>query len=428
RKPLWIGLVSIQLLLIIVLQTRAVYLALGGAVLVLAGYLIVENTQQHLKTFKRLGALGLVLLLMVSSLVYFGGSKSNYLQQLNPLTYKASSSGVERLFVWHKTRELIKDNWLLGYGGGNWKIFFPSKSVEGGYRLQEKNIVFTRVHNDFLEVMAETGIMGLLSFIGLFALPILAIFNAYGSAQEWKKRELMILLAALVGYCIISFFDFPKERIEHQSLISILIAYTAFLCRQHFPINLLSIDISAYFRPLLIGLGALFLLNLPTSYYRIVGEYYAVKAINAKIKKNWVELSQVAPLSHSALFNMDAMTLPMKWYEGLGLYQQGQQDEAMVPFEEAFAYNPHNFHVINNFATCLVHKNRFEEAIALFHQALAINPKFDDSIFNLSYCYYSLAQYEEALKWVNKTRSNPGRKAEFLRAIESRLPKNSELQ
>ena len=40
-------------------------------------------------------------------------------------------------------------------GSGNWKLQFPSKNISGGFRLQEKDLVFTRVHNDFLEVWAE---------------------------------------------------------------------------------------------------------------------------------------------------------------------------------------------------------------------------------------------------------------------------------
>ncbi|MBL0113432.1 MAG: O-antigen ligase family protein [Saprospiraceae bacterium] len=53
------------------------------------------------------------------------------------------------------------DKWITGYGAGGWKLVFPSKSIEGSYRLQSQNIMFTRAHNDFLEIWAELGITGI---------------------------------------------------------------------------------------------------------------------------------------------------------------------------------------------------------------------------------------------------------------------------
>ncbi|MBK8511801.1 MAG: O-antigen ligase family protein [Saprospiraceae bacterium] len=135
-----------------------------------------------------------------------------------------SSSGAERRFVWYKTRELIKDKWITGYGAGSWKLVFPSKSIEGSYRLQSQNIMFTRAHNDFLEIWAETGILGILNYIGLFLIVLLHLYHSFKSEESQRRILTLVLMLLLGGYIIIAFFDFPKERVEHTVLLSLLFA------------------------------------------------------------------------------------------------------------------------------------------------------------------------------------------------------------
>lgn len=87
------------------------------------------------------------------------------------------------------------------------------------YRLNGNTIV-TNPHNDFLLVFAETGIFGILCYLGLFAtLLYKSLFLIKNAKSQSAKRMFFCLLSFVVGYLFIAFFDFPLDRIEHQILL-----------------------------------------------------------------------------------------------------------------------------------------------------------------------------------------------------------------
>ena len=99
--------------------------------------------------------IGLVVLALLAGgygLSRLGGSLA---ERLNPATYLDSGTAAERRFVWYKTDLLNRENFWLGVGNGAWKLKLPSHSLQGGYRLEELQVAFTRAHNDYLEVRAE---------------------------------------------------------------------------------------------------------------------------------------------------------------------------------------------------------------------------------------------------------------------------------
>ncbi|MEM1322314.1 MAG: O-antigen ligase family protein [Bacteroidota bacterium] len=418
-KLLSYAIIGWQLLLVLLLRSRAVYIALAiGGVATAFYYVLGDQRYRQIALSRVLPALlGLVIIGGIA--VNFSGAKKDYVEYLNPSTYLKSASAVERLFVWHKTKELIDDRPLLGYGSGNWKLFFPSKSIRGGYRLQEKDLVFTRAHNDFLEIWAEVGLVGLLNFLAIFGLAFWAIFKTHKTASALVKQDLFILGIALAGFAIILFFDFPKERLEHLSLFALLLAYTAFRCRKVLENLPLHFELSAGGTKIIAGALLLVLaLNIPISYHRWNGDHHCIELYRQKDAKNWPKVLEAAEKAKSSRwYSVDPMVIPLTWYEGLGHYFQPDYIRAAPLFAEAYQLNPYNFNVINNYASTLVQLEQYEKAIELYLKAMDINPKFEDGMFNLSYSYFQLKQYEKAFEWVNKTSKDPKKKADFLEVI-----------
>jgi len=72
--------------------------------------------------------------------------------------------------VYKANAEYIKDNWLLGSGLGTFVHEFPRYRLND-YKLLGQEDIISHAHNEFVEIWAETGIIGLaLYFIFLFAL------------------------------------------------------------------------------------------------------------------------------------------------------------------------------------------------------------------------------------------------------------------
>lgn len=428
-RPIWIYFIlGAQLLLILLLRSRAVYIAVAIFGLGSMLYFLFSNSTYRQLTLKRLLPLSAVLLILGGMLIQFTGAGKDYARYLSPSTYMTSDTGTERLFVWCKTWDLVKEKPLLGYGTGNWKLLFPSKNISGGYRLQQQDLVFTRVHNDFLEVLAEVGLIGLFLFLLSFTLAIGGAAQLMRSTQRQSKsstevlqhrQEGLILIMTIIGYAIISFFDFPKERPEHQILLALILALGANGGKNWFKglpgYQQLS---KRHFQLAAGGLTLFLLINLPINYYRIQSNIHSKQVLIGLATQNAPSMIEHAQKSHSNWCNVNQMVIPFKWYEGLAYYFQEQYDKAKPLFAESYEINPYNFNVANNYASTLVNLGEFEAAIPLYLQALEINPKFEEGMFNIAYSYFQIKQYDQALEWVNKVEINQEKKQVFLNKIE----------
>ena len=119
-------------------------------------------------------------------------------------------------------------NPFFGTGVGNWKI----RSIE----TNKKNIIGYQVpyhvHNDFLEIGAEIGIVGLLIYLLIlytgFKEVILKVWNIVLSKKQLDQNYLMMITAFL--YLIILIIDsnlnFPFSR---PIVIILLVALMAFM-------------------------------------------------------------------------------------------------------------------------------------------------------------------------------------------------------
>lgn len=436
RSDFWLA-AGMLTVLIVLLQTRTVYLALGVCGIL---YSLVRATfeSDFRRIFiRKLLPAGLVVLALGIGLVALKGRGNSLAERLNPLTYLDSDSANERRFVWYKTDLLNQDHVWLGVGDGSWKFWFPSKNIEGGYRMEEKNVVFTRAHNDYLEIRSELGLIGAAWFCALFLLVFFAALWAMRkkrAADGALDHDLLVAALGVLGYCIIQFFDFPRERIEMQAVLALFFAWIMYYGRPVFQLNLAINGVARLAFFALAGLGLAF--NLLIGWNRMAGEKQNVRMLEAQAKGDWKTLAQASVAAENPFYEYTEVSIPLAWHEGIAWYQLKQMDKAVVAFEKAYKLNPWSFQVMNNYASALVQTNRFRESIPLFEQALKINPRFDDGKLNVSFAYFQLGEYEQARDWIERvdTIPNPAndddrrknqqiktRQADFRKAIQEKM-------
>jgi tetratricopeptide (TPR) repeat protein len=297
----------------------------------------------------------------------------------------------------------------------------PSKSIRGGYRLEEKNLVFTRAHNDYLEIRAEMGILGVSWFCALFgAAFLLAVWsfrkNLSAENPDEAANDILSATMGLLGYCIIQYFDFPRERIEFQVILALLFAVLV-----HRSVNLGF----KTFRPLspkILGIGKVLLIlgllfNLLMGWQRMRGEIHNIRLNNAQNRGDWRKLAAESTLAENTFYNYTDSATPIAWHEGVAWFQLGQFEKAATAFERAYRLNPWSFQVINNYASAMVKLNRYTEAVPLFEKALEINPRYDEGKFNLCFVYFQLADYARAETWLSRvdTIAGPSNEADRLK-------------
>lgn len=401
--------------LIAILQVRTVYLALALFLSAFGISQVPALLNYSMRQWAKLGisiVAGIAILLVVLKLT---GAWATFSERVNPMNYLTSTSAEERRFVWYKTQLLIDDHWWRGVGPGNWKVVFPDKGLSGAYRMQEQNIVFTRTHNDYLEIWAELGIIGLLSYLSIFIVGITTCLQLLRKEDASLKREALLLLLGIIGYSIVCFFDFPKERIEHQVILSLTLAWVAW--RGHDFLSKWGIPVRTGLQS---ALGLIFsgimLFNLVVGYYRMKGDYYAYQV--ALYQNNYPKLIESAQAGKSVFYTLDPSVVPLPWFEGLAYSKSQQMEKAMVSFREAYELNPYCFQVISNYATALATTKDYTAAVTLYLRCLEINPKFEDGIFNLAFCYVNMAQYDKALETMRLVKKDTTRRDTYLQQIE----------
>lgn len=132
-------------------------------------------------------------------------------------------SAAKRLWNWRVTLNMVKDNPILGVGIGNYRCL--SAEYQGEYIEKHpddshypRNL--KEAHNDYLQIWAETGSLGLLAFLAfLFTLCIIGLQAVMKSTGKFTEGLLIIgILSGLVIYLAQTFISFPLHVIENVVL------------------------------------------------------------------------------------------------------------------------------------------------------------------------------------------------------------------
>lgn len=187
---------------ILILGSRASYIALGFMLFIRMGLLFFHKESIFKSKFKLIGYSFTILISIILNIAF--NSESNFIDRTSEINFDANnSSNNQRLNYYDISLQLIRDNPLLGIGVGNWKYeSIPLNRFDmSGY------IVPYYAHNDFLQIFSETGLFGLLSYVLIF------ISIAYIVLKNFKNIEYFYIGCFFIAYTIDSLLNFPIGRV-----------------------------------------------------------------------------------------------------------------------------------------------------------------------------------------------------------------------
>ncbi len=404
------------LFLIIYLKTRSTYLGVI-AVIGLFGFNklsrrwrpgLASVVSRILVVLTVLGIIGFVNLLQTNQLIHFlRAFKVDELWQ--------SDTGYERIMLWEKTACVIRQTPFVGIGAGNWQIEYPNCNVHGLYSVETDYTTFQRPHNDWLWVWAETGIVGLFCYLGFFlAILRVGFSNLKNEIFDVSHLAALARLSFMVGFMVIAFFSFPKERIEILLLIYTLVGL---LYPRSLPKNIGYPFISKLILVLIIMSTSL---HLFVSSHRMIGEKYIKEVLLYKQQQKWPELINSSDAALSRWYTIDPTSIPIHWYRGTANFVQGKYETALDDFLEAEKYAPYNHYLKNDLGSCYTKMGLKAKARDYYIEAIRISPLFDDPRVNIGVSYYNEGQYVEALDWINSI-GNHDMKMKYRKIITDKL-------
>lgn len=138
------------------------------------------------------------------------------------------TGGVTRWVIWLTTAHMIRTHLLLGVGAGNFTLEYVRQmppSVIGDQDLRMYAGAFTNdAHNEYLQILAETGPVGLLAFLSIAAALFIRVRRMVRSTTG---DELVITLCVGAGatvFLLDSLMTFPLRLPPHMATLMLFLA------------------------------------------------------------------------------------------------------------------------------------------------------------------------------------------------------------
>jgi O-antigen ligase len=149
-----------------------------------------------------------VIILFLGMIVWMGF-------HANELHNWLGDSFTERLKIYHATWKMILNHFWFGVGAGNFKVEYPfyQWKIYGSFFKNHTVSLTTHAHNEFLQIWAESGVVGLILFlIGLF-LYFKKFHNVLKNVSSNSYQQLLLLGigSGVVGVLIQALSNFPFQ-------------------------------------------------------------------------------------------------------------------------------------------------------------------------------------------------------------------------
>jgi O-antigen ligase len=116
-----------------------------------------------------------------------------------------TGSDESRAMQWRAAIDGFQDRPLLGYGPENHNLVWSAHFDPGIYHLDTD--AYDRTHNQYLELLATTGLIGALTFLGIWVAIAVTLIRAYRD-ERLSASSLAILFGLQVAYAVYLFFWF----------------------------------------------------------------------------------------------------------------------------------------------------------------------------------------------------------------------------
>lgn len=162
---------------------------------------------------------GLALIAVMFGAVLLLGGDTSLLRSIGVEGVQQDDPSSGRLHFWQKTLQMIADYPFTGVGLNAFGVAYPRYDTWNGYYRLEQ------AHNDYLQVLAEAGVLGLLLAAAFIFLLFRCGLVVYTTTRDRFRRGVALgALAGCFGILIHSFFDFPLRTSSNLLVFLVLAA------------------------------------------------------------------------------------------------------------------------------------------------------------------------------------------------------------
>ena len=359
--------------------TRTPYLSIVISFIFMLFLFLISRGKELIKENKKIFIVIFLVIIIIISLIVVPNPLNKPGTVISKIKDRASinqlTQGYEikrRVATWKFTTLLIKDHPLLGSGIGSFKynsLRYQAKFFDqGNNRTIYPYGIAGKTHNEYLQLAAELGIIGLIIFIWL-----MFVYFYYGlkilkrEKERYKQGVIIGLMGSVMAFLIDSIFWFPL----HHSFTSSLF----WLC---------------------LGLLVVMGLKEDTAVYK--------SEPNKKITNTKNDIYQFKPLLFICIILLTAVLSTfvsrpfiarMYWYNGFKEIEKENWDKAIKKYEEALSWDPYLGEIYYDIGKILQNKELYGVASEYLEKAEKYIDH-PDLPFDLAIIYLKSGMLEEA--------------------------------
>lgn len=410
----WITGLMLSLIVtyLIYTQTRAGWLAVTCQILLFA--VLCKTTRLNLAPLwsaqKKWALLtGLLVVLTMMNIGPAGFTPGYEAVGLRAASIASIQGNHVRFAIWTDTLALIQQHPLLGVGLGNLKVHFPSVQKESLFLYTQ---YLKDAHNDYLQIWAELGLIGLTLFACLIGSLGVFLFRTHKNCTGdlLKTLELQALGLSLVGIGINALFCFPLERMIPLFTIMVLLGLLASLAREAKPSKPIHIPkrFPAYAAIVLLVLAPIMVVD---NLKAIAADHFYLKTCVATVEEDWQEV--IASGNKSLHYQPNDVTPHA--YIGPAYLAQDNYTEALPHLLTMLEKFPYHYITLLNTGTAYYGLHDYQKAQQYFAKAVQIAPIAGPAHGQLGKAYWKLKEYPKALGEFNEAiRLDPEKKSAYL--------------
>jgi len=315
-----------------------------------------------------------------------------------------------RLLIWKSTLEMIKDRPMFGSGIGAFKMNYLDYQAT----LLKDNPYYVKysgnareAHNEYLQMWAEIGIIGLAIFIGVILIFYDLIINYLKKVDNDKDKIIVFgLVLGITCFLIHCLFTFPLHvpalGVTFFTLVGLTVIYTrkANLHKtdsdnglKELKLKNKGIKIVPTFFVLVFMIWAINLVAIKP----YIAELYYFKGMKYNIDKNY---NKALPNFEYAA-QLDPYNGRILNALGTTYYNLNNQSKAEGILQKTKKYITDRT-TFRNLGLSYMHSGRYKESEKEIMYAIYLDPKFTEAYVDLAYLYAKQEEYDKAIVEWNK--------------------------
>jgi len=456
--------------------TRGSYLALGISSIIMFLLFLSSHRNFFVKENKKIFIIILIAIIITTFLFVIPnplnkqGTVISKIKSRISITQLSKDSSIKRReAIWGFSTLMIKDHLLLGSGLGTFKyntLKYQAKFFDQGQnRALYPYGVADKAHNEYLQLGAELGIIGL----GIFLWMIISYFNygikkLKGKEDKYKLGIVIGLMGSIVAFLVDGLFWFPLRLPTNTALFWLILGLTIVTIKTEVnadKINLEQKDSDAIlkgtedinldkkqkkaedkdsdniyrFKPILYLSIILLAVILSITIARpFIAQTYWYKGFKEIEKENWNKAIKIyeealrwdpylGPIYYDIgkiLQNKELYGISREYLEKAAKYidhpdlpldlaiiylKSGMLDEAAIKLKQAISYQPNEKSMLPLYAelgNTYLQLERYKPAEIVLRDALKIDPNFINAHYGLAGAYLNQKKIDEALVELQK--------------------------